>query len=110
MTIHADPTTVDLAAPRSLRKARRLAARAVVAPRCLTKDQAAVYLGVGVDTVERAVQAGVLPVVRLPVETDRKTKKGTPGRLAWVLIDVRDLDALIERSKERTDPQWRNAR
>jgi len=71
-----------------------------IAPRLLDREQAAAYLSSSVDTVDRAIHAGVLPVVRLPVERNRKTGRGTAGLNRRKLIDVRDLDALIERSKE----------
>jgi excisionase family DNA binding protein len=71
-----------------------------IAPRCLTRDQAATYIGTSVDTIDRAIHSGALPMVRLPVERDRKTGKGNLGQGRRILIDVRDLDALIDRSKE----------
>ena len=69
--------------------------------RLLDKDAAATYLSTSVDTVERLIQTGELPTVRLPVER-AKTGRGRPGVCRRVHIDIRDLDALIERSKERT--------
>jgi hypothetical protein len=71
-----------------------------VTPRLLDRDDAARYLGSSVDTVDRAIGAGILPVVRLPVARGRKTAKGVPGVGRRVLIDRKDLDALIERGKE----------
>ena len=63
----------------------------VIAPRCLDRDQAASYLGSSVDVVDRAIQAGVLPVVRLPVQRARKSGHGVPGVSRRILIDVQDL-------------------
>jgi hypothetical protein len=68
--------------------------------RLLDKDACAAYLSASVDTVDRLIQAGELPVVRLPVERTQ-TGRGRVGVCRRILIDVRDLDALIERSKER---------
>lgn len=67
--------------------------------RLLDKDGAARYLAASVDTVERLIQAGELPVVRLPVERTQ-TGGARVGVCRRVHLDVRDLDALIERSKE----------
>ena len=72
-----------------------------ITPRCLNRDQAATYLGVSVDTIDRAIQSGVLPTVRLPVERNRTTGRGSVGQGRRILIDVRDLDALIDKSKRR---------
>ena len=67
--------------------------------RLVDKDVAAQYLGISVDTVERLIHTGQLPIVKLPVER-AKNGDGQVGASRRVLIDVRDLDALIERSKE----------
>jgi hypothetical protein len=69
-------------------------------PRCVDKQGAADYLGgVGLNTIERLINTGALPIVKLPVQNTRHglVADGTSRR---VLIDVRDLDALIERNKE----------
>jgi excisionase family DNA binding protein len=55
------------------------------APRLLTVDQAALYLGRTKTSVQHMVSAGKLPIVR----ADRR-----------VFFDVRDLDAWIEHNKE----------
>ena len=96
-------TSIEIPPPQKRsRHARRQDARATIAPRCLDREQSAIYLGeVSVDVVDRLIHAGKLPVVRLPIERHRQTGKGVPGVSRRVLIDVRDLDALIERSKER---------
>jgi len=58
---------------------------ASIAPRLLTVDQAAVYLGRSKEAVQHMVGARKLPVVR-------------DGRR--VFLDVRELDRWIEQSKE----------
>jgi hypothetical protein len=62
-------------------------------PRLVDVAGAAAYLG-GVSewTVRDLVAAGRLPRVRLPLGGDREVKR--------LLFDVRDLDHLIESSKE----------
>lgn len=72
---------------------------AIVPPRCLDKKAAARYIGTSDDTVERLINAGELPIVKYPVST--VDPHGTSRR---VLIDVRDLDALIDRNKETRGP------
>ena len=67
--------------------------------RLLDKEAAASVWRASVDTVERLIQAGELLVVRLPVGRARNGR-GRVGACRRVLIDVRDLDALIVRSKE----------
>ena len=67
--------------------------------RLIDKDVAGQYLGTSTDTVERLIQSGALPIVKLPVER-ADNGRGKMGSSRRVLIDVRDLDALIERSKE----------
>ena len=69
-------------------------------PRCLNRDQAALYLGVSADTVDRLINSGTVPIVRVPVARHRVTGKGIDGVNRRILIDRCDLDALIERSKE----------
>lgn len=63
------------------------------------KQGAAEYLSTSVDTIERLIQLGELPIVRLPVER-AKNGKGRAGVCRRVLIDVRDLDRIIDASKE----------
>jgi hypothetical protein len=67
--------------------------------RLLDKDAAAAYLSISVDTLERLIGTGALPLVRLPAER-AKTGRGQVGITRRILLDVRDLDALIDRSKE----------
>ena len=59
--------------------------------RCLGLNDAAAYLGVSKDTVRGLEWSGVLPRVRL--------SNGNGGEIRKLLFDVRDLDALIDRSK-----------
>jgi len=74
--------------------------------RLVDKPRAADYLGTSEDTIDRLIATGALPVVRLPVENASIETQGGSKRKARVgvnrriLIDVRDLDALIDRSKE----------
>jgi hypothetical protein len=74
---------------------------AITVPRLLDRDQAARYYGnVSTDTIDRLINLGLLPIVRLPVQRARKSGNGAVGVNRRVLIDLKDLDALIERSKE----------
>lgn len=83
--------------------------------RLLDLRQAAAYLHVSYWVVRDMVQNGTLPAVRLPatrIDTaPRRNGKPTRrqvlpagdarlGSMRRILLDVRDLDALIERSKE----------
>lgn len=61
-------------------------------------DGAGEYLQVSRDTIERLINAGTLPVVKLPIT--RRGTFGQDGANRRVLIDTRDLDRLIESSKE----------
>jgi len=67
--------------------------------RLLDKSGAALYLDTSTDQIDRLIQCGLLPVVRLPVER-AANGRGRVGTERRIHIDVRDLDALIERSKE----------
>jgi Helix-turn-helix domain len=86
---HQRPLAADHGEPTMMRR-RRL----------IDKDVSAEYLSISTDTVERLIHAGELPVVKLPVER-ADSGRGKVGTSRRVLIDVRDLDALIERSKEK---------
>ena len=70
--------------------------------RLLDKAAAAEYLSVSTATIDRLIWSGQLPVVKLPVER-AENSRGRVGTSRRVLIDVRDLDAIIDRSKE----SWR---
>lgn len=63
------------------------------------RDGAAHYLQLSTRTIDRLIETGQLPVVRFPVERAANSH-GQLGATRRVLIDVKDLDALIERSKE----------
>jgi hypothetical protein len=64
-------------------------------PRLLDLNGAARYLGVSYWTVREYVFGGVLASVKLPCP---RSKDGRP--LRRILIDRRDLDALIEANRE----------
>lgn len=60
--------------------------------RLLTKDQAAIYMGCDIQTIDRMRAAGELGEVPL---TGRGEKRAKP------MFDVEDLDAWIEANKRR---------
>jgi len=68
-------------------------------PRLLGRAEAAHYLGVSTASLDRLIDARQLPAVRLPVANRRQGLKVGVGRS--VLIDRRDLDRLIDASKDR---------
>lgn len=80
-------------------KPRPTAVTPATPTRLLDRDGAAGYMQVSVSTIDRLINTGQLSVVRLPVE---RTVSGTGrvGTCRRILIDVRDLDSLIDRSKE----------
>jgi hypothetical protein len=65
-------------------------------PRVLSRERAADYLGISVDTLDRLIFSGSLHVVRLPVERDRKTNIGVRGTTRRVLLDRHELDRLVD--------------
>ena len=65
------------------------------APRLLSLEGAAEYLGLSTWTVRDLEWKGVLPRVRLP--------NGEGGEIRKLLFDVRDLDRLVDRSKDATN-------
>jgi hypothetical protein len=67
-----------------------------VAPRLLGCRDAAVYLGISEASVREWLAVGVVPRVVIPLPDTAKRRGGQCRR---VLVDVRDLDALIARSK-----------
>lgn len=79
--------------------ARRSSPPADVRRRLLDREAAADYLGTSSDTVMRLISTGQLPIVKLPVERG-VNGLGKVGISRRVLIDIRDLDLLIEQSKE----------
>ena len=74
-----------------------------VIPRLLDREQAAAYLAVSPDTLDRLLHTGVVSVVRLPVERHHKTGRGVPGAMRRILIDRNELDELIPQWRERQD-------
>jgi excisionase family DNA binding protein len=73
---------------------------AQISPRCLDRAQAAAYIGVSEDTIDRLIAAGQLSVVRLPV-TRHRNGVAVSGVNRRVLCDRTELDALVERSREK---------
>ncbi len=59
---------------------------------------AAQYLGLSYWTMRDIVLGGTIPIVRIPYPRARDGRT-----VRRVLIDQRDLDALIEQNKERND-------
>jgi len=68
--------------------------------RCLSRDAAALYLGVSLPQVDWLIHTGALPTVRFPVQASH-TGKGRVGMNRRVLIDRCDLDRLVDTSKVR---------
>ena len=68
-------------------------------PRLVSLTEAASYLRVSVWTVRDWAAAGIVRRVRLPGSANNRTT----GSLHRILFDVRDLDALVERSKDGAD-------
>ena len=64
-------------------------------PRLLSVKEAATYCGLSFWTLRDFIHSGLLPTVRLPAPRARDGRT-----IHRILIDVRDLDLLIERSKE----------
>jgi Helix-turn-helix domain len=73
---------------------------AALQPRLLSARHAAAYLGVAQTTMRALVASGRLRRVSIDLGVTPHRKGGLLRRL---LIDVRDLDALLERSKEAGD-------
>jgi excisionase family DNA binding protein len=72
-------------------------------PRLLSVDQAAAYLGLSFWTFRELVNAGDVPAVRVPrPNTPRmREQRALSDTIRRLLIDRSDLDALVERWKER---------
>ena len=90
-------TSAETAAAREARRAPIVS----IAPRLFNRDQAAIYLGVSPDTVDRLIDTGAVSVVKLPVERARRSGNGVSGSNRRKLIDRVELDTLI--------PKWREA-
>ena len=69
-----------------------------IVPRLLTVDQAAVYLGIGRDTLYELVTRGGLRRVRIPAPP---TAKRGGHEVRKILLDRQDLDAQIDAWRER---------
>jgi hypothetical protein len=61
-------------------------------------DAAGEYLQVSRRSVLRLIELGKLPVIKLPMA--RRGNLAVEGKTRRVLVDVRDLDKLIDASKE----------
>jgi len=72
-------------------------------PRLLDVHQAAAYLNVSFWTLREFLNAGSIPTVRLPRPHTARMRKRRPltDTVRRLLIDRRDLDALVEQWKER---------
>jgi len=88
----ARQVSADAGAP-----AGALASPAIV-PRLLTVDQAAIYLGLGSDTIYELVTRGVLRRIRIPAPP---TAKRGGSEVRKILLDRQDLDAQIDAWRER---------
>jgi hypothetical protein len=73
-----------------------------IAPRLLSLAQAAAYLGLSFWSFRELVNAGDVPLIRIPrPRTMRQHKRKAKGAtLRRTLVDVRDLDALVDRWRE----------
>ena len=74
-----------------------------IEPRLLNRNQAAGYLGVSADTVDRPIGTGAISLVKLPVARSRRNGNGVSGSNRRILIDRTELDALIPKWRERRD-------
>jgi len=84
--------TVPSQATGSVGSIRGTSAVRATVPRLLDLEGAAAYLGLSPWTIRQLEWKGVLPRVRLPNGDGRDIRK--------VLFDVRDLDRLVDRSKD----------
>lgn len=105
-----DPRNPGLSSPRSpfgpaLDAEIRGPVAQVVAvnPRLLPLNHAAAYLGVSHFTLREMLAAGALRPVEIPLPPDRRGRRKL-GVVRKVLLDVRDLDALVERAKAAWSP------
>jgi hypothetical protein len=67
-------------------------------PRVLDLKAGAKYLGISYWSLRDLVLAGHVPTIRFPCP-----RAGNGRIMRRLLVDRRDLDALIERSRERND-------
>lgn len=75
-------------------------------PPLLNVEQAAAYLNVSFWTLREFINAGSIPTVRLPRPQTQRMRRRQPvtDTVRRLLIDRADLDALVERWKERQPP------
>jgi hypothetical protein len=66
-------------------------------------DDAARYLSVNPWLVRELIAAGTIRPVAIPLPPDRRGRRQR-GVVRKVLLDVRDLDALVERAKAGSRP------
>jgi hypothetical protein len=77
-----------------------------IQPRLLSLEEGASYLGLSFWSFRELVNAGDVPLIRVPrPQTMRQHKRGLKGlakgrELRRALVDVRDLDALVDRWRE----------
>ena len=84
--------------PTLARRANERADRRDEAPRVLDLRAGAKYLGISYWSLRDLVLGGHVPAVRLPCP-----RVGNGRIMRRLLVDRRDLDDLIERSRERHD-------
>jgi hypothetical protein len=106
-TVTAEPQAVDSEPARhgvpdrtsGASALQRESHRPANAPRLIDLRAGALYIGISRNSMRHLVEAGVVPVVTLPCARPLNGKNLRTIRR--ILIDVRDLDTLIEQSKER---------
>ena len=86
------------------RSRRTTVARSVAFRRLLSLEEAAHYLGLSFWSFRELVNAGDVPLIRVPrPRTLRQHKRGTRSQfLRRTLVDARDLDALVDRWREES--------
>lgn len=77
-------------------------AAVTTAPRLLGLEDAGHYLGLSAWLVRDLIRAQALRPVEIPLPPDRRGRRAL-GVVRKVLLDVRDLDALVERAKAGAD-------
>jgi hypothetical protein len=92
-------------APKSAARAdgfRRAQDRSSITPRLLSLEQGAAYLGLSFWSFRELVNAGDVPLIRVPrPRTMWQHKRAARSDvLRRSLVDVRDLDALVDRWRE----------
>jgi hypothetical protein len=84
----------------------RLSLVRAIVPRLLGLEEAATYLGLSFWSFRELVNAGDVPLIRVPrPKTMRQHKRRTKGQakgehLRRALVDMRDLDALVDRWRD----------